>query len=258
MKVRDTDSNRLARRDPREHVALGRERRAWRRLVEAHGHGPRPSPRLPRLPGPGLADRDGEPVDARLDNGHLPRRGGRVEGECQHVAASELLAHATVVAAPRHAQDLLAEELRVRRRGSEQRDASFLESSLRPRRALPSELGSRRAVLLEHERVPALRVVVRSAQFRLVTGGLPPMRLERVGDAEKQCCLQCSCHLSIVSESTRFGEPHLVKKLHSTAAFGCFAAICFLAGDAATVVLREVVPKQAPVASDSKALAKVA
>ena len=79
-----------------------------------------------------------------------------------------------------------------------------------------------------------------------------------MGEAEKQCCLQCSCHLSIVSESTRFGEPHLVKKLHSTAAFGCFAAICFLAGDAATVVLREVVPKQAPVASGSKALAKVA
>ena len=72
------------------------------------------------------------------------------------------------------------------------------------------------------------------------------MLLERVGDAEKQCCLQCSCHLSIVRESTRFGEPQLVKKLHSTAAFGCFAAICFLAGDAVSVVLREVVPSKRP------------
>ena len=53
--------------------------------------------------------------------------------------------HATKFAAARHAQDLLTEELRMRRGGSEQRDASFLESSLRPRRALPSELGSRRA-----------------------------------------------------------------------------------------------------------------
>ena len=108
----------------------------------------------------------------------------------------------------------------MRRRGSKQRDASFLESSLRPRRALPSELGSRRAVLLEHERVPALRVVVRSATQRpLVTGGLPPMLLERMGDAEEQCCFQCS-HVSLgLALASRCGELQLVKKLHSTAAF---------------------------------------
>ena len=80
----------------------------------------------------------------------------------------------------------------MRRRGAEQRDASFLEPSLRPRRALPSELGSRRAVLLEHERVPTLRVVVRSTMQRpLVIREL--FWLEREGVAE-QCCQQCTSH----------------------------------------------------------------
>ena len=77
----------------------------------------------------------------------------------------------------------------MRRGRAEQRDAGFLDSPLRPRRALPSELAGRRAVLLEHERVPALRVVVCSATQRpLVIRELT--RLKRVGEAE-QCCQQC-------------------------------------------------------------------
>ena len=98
---------RLARPRPLCPPRPARARRAGPRAARVaptcRGARPRTRAVAARLPGPS-ADRNVSQSNPRLDNGHFSRRGGRVEGQRQHVAAGELLPDATVLAAPRRAR----------------------------------------------------------------------------------------------------------------------------------------------------------